>query len=488
MVTPLTVPLSETSPEEGARRVAIGYVDEASEAASKLLAGSDPESLHDLRVALRRLRSIVRFFEDELEESLKKRPSKRVRAIARATGDARDAEVQLAWIEGQLGRHDWTERAGARWWAAALSERKEKAYEQLKDVLVPELVHLLPKLKSDLGHFREERSLVGDRIPSRFGERIARHLRAETARLSAALASVRTIEDEAIAHEARIHGKRIRYLVEPLKNELEEAREGARALRVLQERLGTLNDLAVRTSALTKAMEAQALDRARRLAQAATTREGALDEPLAGEEPGLASLLREAHADKARLLGEVITEYVQGNGLTEILGTLESLASTLEAPPRPALPMEIERKFLLRAAPPLLEGRPFAKIDQGYLPGERLHERVRRKETDTGVVHLRTVKLGSGVSRIEVEEPCSQKVYEKLWSLTVGKRVRKHRYAVAEADLTWEIDVFVDRELVLAEVELPSPERVPEIPGWLAPYLVREVTEDPAYLNLSLAH
>lgn len=487
MITPLTVPLSETSPEEGARRVAIGFVDEASEAAEKLLAGTDPEALHDLRVALRRLRSILRFFDDALAESLKKRVAKRLRTIARATGEARDAEVQLAWIEGQLGRHDWTERAGARWWAAALSERKESAYEDLKDVLVPELLRLLPKLKSDLGHFREERSLVGDRLQARFGERIARHLRAETARLSAALASVRTIEDEAIAHEARIHGKRIRYLVEPLKNELEEAREGARALRVLQERLGTLNDLAVRTTALTEAMEAQALDRARRLAQAATTKEGALDEPLAGEEPGLASLLREAHADKARLLGEVITEYVQGDGLSSILATLEALASTLEAPPRAALPMEIERKYLLRAAPALLEGRPFAKIDQGYLPGERLHERVRRKETDAGVVHLRTVKLGSGIARVEVEESCTPKVYEKLWSLTTGKRVRKHRFAIAEGDLTWEIDVFVDRELVLAEVELPSAERVPEIPVWLAPYIVREVTEDPAYLNLTLA-
>ena len=80
---------------------------------------------------------------------------------------------------------------------------------------------------------------------------------------------------------------------------------------------------------------------------------------------------------------------------------------------------------------------------------------------------LRTIKLGAGVSRIEVEETCAQKVFEKLWTLTSGKRVRKHRYAIAEADLVWEIDVFTDRELVLAEVELPSAERMPEIPLWL---------------------
>jgi CHAD domain-containing protein/CYTH domain-containing protein len=486
MLTPPAVPLTETSPEEGARRIAIGFAIEARDAAARMLAGTDVEALHDLRVALRRLRSLVRFFDDELSDSLRRKTKRRVRAIARATGDARDAEVQLAWIEAQLSRHDWTERAGARWWAAALSERKEQAYEVLRGELVPELNELLPVLEADLAHFREERSLVSDRPRARFGERIARHLRAETSRLVEALTSVRTIDDEAIAHEARIHGKRVRYLIEPLKGELEEARDGARALRALQEKLGTLNDLAVRTRALGEAMEAQALDRARRLAQAAT-KDGELDEPLAGEEPGLASLLREAHAQKASLLGEIIQDYVRGDGLGEITGTLDRLAALLEAPPKSALPMEIERKYLLRMAPAILDGRPFAKIDQGYLPGEHLHERVRRKVTDTGTVHLRTIKLGAGVARIEVEETCEARVFERLWSLTRGRRVRKHRYAIAEGELVWEIDVFVDRELWLAEVELPSIDRAVEIPAWLAPYVIREVTDDPAFLNLTLA-
>jgi CHAD domain-containing protein/CYTH domain-containing protein len=487
MLTPATTPLPETSPEEGARRIAIGYCIEANEAAHRLMAGADPEALHDLRVGLRRLRSLLRFFEDELADSVRKKLQRRIRAIARATGEARDAEVQLAWIEAQLSRHDWTERAGARWWAAALSQRKDGAYQELKDTLVPELVALLPKLERDLAHFREERSLAPDRPRARFGERVARHLRAETSRLAAALASVRTTEDEGIAHEARIHGKRVRYLIEPLKDELEEARDGARALRALQEKLGGLNDLAVRTQSLGSAMEAQALDRARRLAHAATSQGGELDEPLAGEEPGLASLLREAHDAKAKLLGEIIAEYVQGDGLASILSTLERLATALETPPPSGLPLEIERKYLLRATPPILDGRPFAEIDQGYLPGERLHERVRRKKTDAGTIHLRTIKLGAGVSRIEIEETCSAKVFEKLWSLTTGKRVRKHRYAIAEGELTWEIDVFLDRELVLAEIELPSADRVVEIPPWLLPYVVREVTDEPAYLNLSLA-
>ncbi len=277
-----TTTLSGASPEEGARRVAIAYVDEAREASARLLLGADPEALHDLRVALRRLRSVMGFFERDLRESVKKKVKRRLKAIARATGEGRDAEVQLAWIEAQLSRTDWTERAGARWWASSLRATKEKAYASLEEELVPELTHLLPALRQSLGRFREERSLLGDAPRPTFGHHVASHLARETQELAEALGSVRSIDDEAVAHEARIHAKRIRYLIEPLKDELEEAREAARILKALQEKLGDLNDHAVRTAALAGAIEAQAVDRARRLAKAATSA-GDLDGPLAGE-------------------------------------------------------------------------------------------------------------------------------------------------------------------------------------------------------------
>lgn len=49
------------------------------------------------------------------------------------------------------------------------------------------------------------------------------------------------------------------------------------------------------------------------------------------------------------------------------------------------------------------------------------------------------------------------------------------------------MDQFCDRDLVLAEVELPSEETAVEVPGWLKPYLVREVTDEAEYVNLNLA-
>ena len=56
-----------------------------------------------------------------------------------------------------------------------------------------------------------------------------------------------------------------------------------------------------------------------------------------------------------------------------------------------------------------------------------------------------------------------------------------------EGALTWEIDQFLDRDLVLAEVELLDRATAVELPTWLKSYVVREVTEDPAFVNLQLA-
>jgi CYTH domain-containing protein len=109
--------------------------------------------------------------------------------------------------------------------------------------------------------------------------------------------------------------------------------------------------------------------------------------------------------------------------------------------------------------PLLKNGEPPVEIEQGYLPGERLVERVRRIASEEGVELARTVKEGSGITRLEVEEPVTPEVFDKLWQLTEGRRLRERRYRVPEGDLTWEIDEFLDRDLVL-EVEL-SPDGPP---------------------------
>ena len=77
--------------------------------------------------------------------------------------------------------------------------------------------------------------------------------------------------------------------------------------------------------------------------------------------------------------------------------------------------------------------------------------------------------------------------FEQQWPRTIGRRLKKRRYVIAESGLVWEIDRFEELDLVLAEVELPTRDARAELPEWLAPHVVREVTDEPAYRNYELA-
>ena len=167
-------------------------------------------------------------------------------------------------------------------------------------------------------------------------------------------------------------------------------------------------------------------------------------------------------------------------------------ASTTPEPPAPvapdAPPLEIERKYLLRDLPERVREVPGVRIAQGWLPGERLRERLRRTVHPDGRVEwTRTVKLGTGIARIEIEEATDPILFESLWPFTSAARVEKIRHRVADGALTWEIDRFLDRALVLAEVELPSADACVSPPEWLAPYIVRDVTDEAEYVNANLA-
>jgi CYTH domain-containing protein len=127
------------------------------------------------------------------------------------------------------------------------------------------------------------------------------------------------------------------------------------------------------------------------------------------------------------------------------------------------------------------------EIDQGWIAGKMVSERVRRTRASGAENYSRTIKLGEGVVRSEFEEPMTPDVFETMWPLTVHRRISKRRYPVPDGDRVWEIDEFTDRELVLAEVELDGEEEQVTPPDWLKPYVVREVTGEPEYVNVNLA-
>src|SRR3982750_2778927 len=119
------------------------------------------------------------------------------------------------------------------------------------------------------------------------------------------------------------------------------------------------------------------------------------------------------------------------------------------------LSYEIERKYLLRGQPSRTAGAPSLEIDQGYIPGERIRERIRRARGLESTHYYRTIKMGSGIQRIEIEEETTEAFFDAVWPLTAGIRVRKRRYLIDSGRLLWEVDEFLDRPAFwLAELEL----------------------------------
>ena len=149
---------------------------------------------------------------------------------------------------------------------------------------------------------------------------------------------------------------------------------------------------------------------------------------------------------------------------------------------------EIERKYLLRALPERVASAQSVEVDQGYLPGVRINERIRRMRSPDTTRFFRTIKNGSGLERFELEEETTEEFFNTVWPLTRGARIFKRRYFVPEENVVWEIDEFLDRPgLWLAEVELESVDQRVKIPKWLEPVVEREVTEEREYTNRALA-
>src|SRR6202521_4568478 len=88
----------ERSPEEGARRLALAYLDDAAAALPRLADLEDAEALHDLRVAVRRLRSSLKAHHAQLGDSVPKKLARRLRRLPPAPRAGRDAAVQIEWL------------------------------------------------------------------------------------------------------------------------------------------------------------------------------------------------------------------------------------------------------------------------------------------------------------------------------------------------------------------------------------------------------
>ncbi len=481
---PPASPLLDRSAAEAARLLALRLLDDAAAARLRLGRPDDPEALHDFRVAIRRLRSSLRAWRAVLEEGVSPRVLRRLRRLARATGASRDLEVHLAWVAAQGPQLRAYQRPGLVWLEERLRRRQRRADERLARALERRYVPADAKLRRRLPVYRA----TLDPRPLTAAGTLAPLILRLAGELEARLALVQSIADEARAHEVRIGAKRLRYVLEPFAAELEGAPAIVAQLKTLQDVLGELHDAHVFAGELAESLEGAAVEQAQRVSRELLhwTTDAAPPEAAAGEDPrpGLVALAQRLRDIAESAYARFHVEWLGGKAAS-FFAEVRDLAARLTA--RAAAGREIERKYLLTGLPPEAGALEPLEIEQGWLPGERLVERLRRLRWNGCEAWFRTIKAGAGVERIEVEEATSSEVFDGIWPLTDGRRVRKRRYRVPAGDLIWEIDQFLDRDLVLAEVELPAVDTPVVPPEWLQPYLVREVTGEAEFENRALA-
>jgi CHAD domain-containing protein/CYTH domain-containing protein len=466
--------------DRGARRLALTALDDAANAHARLEQGGDDRALHDFRVALRRLRSTVRAYAEHLGGSVGKKDRRRLSALASATGDARDLEVHAAWVEKRIDGMPHRERAGAERSLHGLRADQARADDGLRRHVAKQFGRVRWRLARRLRFYRVEVDIDEAAGGPRMSAVLARLALELATKLERRLGAIDTIDDQDEAHLARIAAKRLRYLIEPFAAELEGAPELVKRIKRLQDTLGEMHD-AHALLARVPDPDGKDDDHADDARDGEDDRDGEADH----ENAGVRALRAALDEERAARFAQVEAEWLHGRA-ADFFASVHAVAGAARTRGEPD--REIERKYLLKRMPAIRQlPVRIQELDQGYLPGERLAERIRRVREGGEVHYYRTVKLGRGISRTEVEEETTERIFRKMWPLTRGKRVRKRRYKVDDGGFTWEIDRFRDRRLVLAEVELASEDVEPPIPPWLRREMVREVTEESGFVNINLA-
>lgn len=221
------------------------------------LSTPDDEAIHDLRVALRRLRSLLRPLRDVYDADSVVEARDALKAIGDASSELRDEEV-LGELLGDLDVPKATKTATSRWLTTRATTTArlrttfvrsltEGALQQAVD-LVDAVISIPPKAKRDV-----DVVVFAHKVVWRAQRDIEKTLRAGKG-------------DVEGLHELRIDYKRLRYAIDGLESALAPELVSMRDVATrLQKRLGDLHDIDVAKVIVGAARTLSAMHRTRLL-------------------------------------------------------------------------------------------------------------------------------------------------------------------------------------------------------------------------------
>lgn len=196
------------------------------------------EDIHDLRVALRRLRSWVRASRDLLHPVIRRGDRAALRRLARRAGAARDAQVQYTWLTTPPEPFNAAAARAAAWLAARRRNEYAAEYVALHRRLGARWPALSAAIANSLETATAETSVGDETLAQHLEPVLARHI--ATARR--ALDGIEHRSQVRRIHRARIEVKRLRYLLEAIDPHSRTGLRFVRHLRLLQDALGDVHD------------------------------------------------------------------------------------------------------------------------------------------------------------------------------------------------------------------------------------------------------
>ena len=349
--------------DEGCRRVALALLASTVAARARLDDPDDRTALHDFRVALRRLRTWLRAYESYLAGSVRKRHWRRLREISQLAGVCRDNEVHVAWIRDVEESLKSRERPGGEWFLHQVAERQREADAEFRSMLDDRFEGTTDAIGDGLAVY-DRRVDLRDPVPSRkFAAVAAPLIVTQATSLGERLGSIESIQDQAMAHSARLAAKRLRYLLEPIAAGVDGGTALLKRLRNLQDTIGEMHDVHVMAEEVIEAAERAGAEQTRRVATALLEGESDADahqEHARDPRPGLLAIATQLRRRGEAAFAELKTRWL-GEHASDLTDAANAIVARLTA--EPAAARAVVAKAVEKPVEVRVDTRPVPRAD-----------------------------------------------------------------------------------------------------------------------------
>jgi CHAD domain-containing protein len=238
------------------RRLALKQLNRFMALEPKVLRGDDPDAIHDMRVASRRLQQVLDLLYPKPRSRELRALRRKIQRSRRCLSEVRNCDVLMARLEKALASKRVSRREARLALRHYLLERRAQSFDKaLSKLGKVNLAVFYLELRSclspagtsaPLAHHAHPHSPEAELTPALFYQRVGESLGGVWRAFESQLALSHSDPRPGVIHGARIATKRLRYLIEVVAElDVPGSEEALAWLRQLQRRLGEWHDLEV---------------------------------------------------------------------------------------------------------------------------------------------------------------------------------------------------------------------------------------------------